>query len=472
MTATLLFSLLIPILTGWLLVCLLLPYQERTGSYILIKLCLAIGLGFGISSISFFVSLLAFGQSATALILIEISLAISLLIIFLYKKDLITHPKYPEIDFKKTDTNSKIRLILSLGFYTALFSAVLSFIFLSLNNPHGGWDTWAVWNLRARFLLRGGDKWRQTFSSLIGWSPPDYPLLVPGSVARCWEYIGNETVIIPIILSFLFAFATAGLLFSVISASRGRNQGYLAGLILLATPFFIETGASQNSDVPLSFFFLATLVLFYLQDNTTNASYSLLSLSGLTAGLSAWTKNEGLLFLSVVVFSRFVISLPKKGGKNFLKELAYFAIGATPILAILLYFKTQIAPQNYLLASQGYKVTTERLTDLSRYLRIGNAFMKDMAHFGRWAVSITILLVFYLLLAGIRFEKKRKSAIKFCFVSLSLMLLGYAFVYLITPYDLQWHLDTSLNRLLLQLWPGFIFLYFMVVRGPEQAIKR
>ena len=49
------------------------------------------------------------------------------------------------------------------------------------------------------------------------------------------------------------------------------------------------------------------------------------------------------------------------------------------------------------------------------------------------------------------------------------MLVGYFFVYVLTPLDLAYHLATSLNRLFLQLWPGVIFLVFMIARTPEDA---
>ena len=44
------------------------------------------------------------------------------------------------------------------------------------------------------------------------------------------------------------------------------------------------------------------------------------------------------------------------------------------------------------------------------------------------------------------------------------MTVGYFFVYVLTPLDLNYHLLTSLNRLFLQLWPGVLFVVFMVAR--------
>jgi len=46
--------------------------------------------------------------------------------------------------------------------------------------------------------------------------------------------------------------------------------------------------------------------------------------------------------------------------------------------------------------------------------------------------------------------------------------MGYFAVYLITPYDLVWHLSHSLGRLFLQVWPSALFLFFLAIKGPER----
>ena len=40
----------------------------------------------------------------------------------------------------------------------------------------------------------------------------------------------------------------------------------------------------------------------------------------------------------------------------------------------------------------------------------------------------------------------------------ALTLVGYFLIYVITPFDLTWHLATSLDRLCLQVWPMIVFL--------------
>jgi len=55
-------------------------------------------------------------------------------------------------------------------------------------------------------------------------------------------------------------------------------------------------------------------------------------------------------------------------------------------------------------------------------------------------------------------------------LALALTLAGYFVVYVITPYDIYWHLRFSLGRLFLQLWPATLFLFFLAVTGPQDPV--
>jgi CDP-diglyceride synthetase len=92
-------------------------------------------------------------------------------------------------------------------------------------------------------------------------------------------------------------------------------------------------------------------------------------------------------------------------------------------------------------------------------------------------VSILLPAV-YLLITGIRIAPREKVGLVQTTSVLLLMTVGYFFVYVVTPRDLHYHLMTSLNRLFLQLWPGVLFVVFMIARplraswpgkGPESA---
>ncbi|HEV8483741.1 MAG TPA: glycosyltransferase family 39 protein [Blastocatellia bacterium] len=462
-------SILIPLLIGLLLVCLLWPNQKFTLSLFLIQASLAAAPGIGFFSCCFFLLLCFHGPSRSGLLALQLTVLVSLGAALAYRLKTKRREEAVEVS-RKASGRFRFRRILGAAFLVALISAIITFIFVSLERPHGDWDAWAVHNMRARFIFRAGDQWRDVFSDLLEWSSPDYPLMIPGSIAGFWTLIGNDTVVVPAMLALLFTFATVGLLTSSLWVLRSRSQGFLAGLILLCTPLFITHGASQYLDIPFGFLCLATLTLVSLHESLPKGN-NLLLLAGASAALSAWTKNEGLLFLVAILVGRFAVIVAKRGLSVSIKQMLSFGAGLLPVFAVLIYFKNHFAKSNAFLSPQGQS-TLAKLIDPSRYLQILDASKDQILTFGAWPVSIGVLLAFYLLLMGITVDEKLRQAIGTSMIAFSIVLAGYFIIYLITPRDLAWHLLVSLNRLFLQLYPSLLFVYFLVVRSPEDALMR
>jgi hypothetical protein len=72
-------------------------------------------------------------------------------------------------------------------------------------------------------------------------------------------------------------------------------------------------------------------------------------------------------------------------------------------------------------------------------------------------------MIGFYFLAGKQEHAEPRRGIRTSVLALVLTLTGYFAVYLITPYDIYWHLRFSLTRLFLQLWPSAIFLFFLLV---------
>ena len=365
--------------------------------------------------------------------------------------------------------------IVSLAFLCALAMALMVFASHSLREPHGGntdnWDSWGQLNLRARFIHRLGDQWSVTFSqsqAILSTQHPDYPLLLPLNVARCWNHVGTETIIVPIMLASLFTFASVGLIVSSLSALRNRAQGYLGGLVLIGLPVFIEIGAWQYADVPLAFFFLMTLVLFSFYDTSSDKQSGLLILAGISAGFAAWTKNEGWLFILALMCARWFALGLRGGHKLYLKQMRLCAIGLLPVLAIVILFKLRFALTNDLVSGLGLRSTLRRIVDLSRYYLIIRISIEQILHSTGWLSSLWALVPFALLLRGKVEERDRPTIITIA-LTLTIVLSGYFFVYVITPFDLSWHLQTSVLRLLIQVWPSFVLTYFLIVNTLPEA---
>ena len=476
MILNLVLSVLIPQLIAFILISAMWPRETPNRSHLLLKCCLAVGPGFGILSCVYFLQLSLFGPSRKGLAAAQIALLICALAILFYRlkstKDVPASEPVPTVL-----PRSRLQLILSVLFIVAIVSATLTFVFLSLKQPHGEWDAWAVYNMKARFLFRAGDNWRDLFYEPTGWTSPDYPLLIPTAIAACWTLMGRETVVVPILVALLFTFATIGVVYRSVSHLRGKSQGLLAGLVLACTPFFIMHGANQYTDVPLGFFLLATIALLHLQDVLPERQhrffqYRFLMLAGAMMGLSAWTKNEGVLFLAAILASRFAVFVPRNGLKVYLKQVSNVAIGLIPVLLVVIYFKATLATPNRMLFPPQGPSLVDKLLDASRYWITLDAFITQGLGFGNWAVSLTALLLFYLLLLGLGVKQNEGAGIAASLIALGIMLAGYFAAFVLSPLDVSGHIASSLNRVLLQLWPSFIFIFFLIVRTPEQALMK
>ena len=475
---------LVCLASGFLLVCLGWSRKAPLPWDLLLRVSLSVGYGLGIFSVIFFLARVC---SVTHLMLVD------LLVVFLLSVAVV-------LAWARTQSANAIaipsrgselgpawfRRILLAAFVIALCSALYAALLRMRAYPHGdGWDAFAIWNLHARFLFLGGPHWRDGFTPLIPWSHPDYPLLLPASVAHFWTYLGHDDTRVPAIIGLFFTFATVGVLYSALSILRGRAQAMLGAIALLATPSFIEQGAWQYADIPLSFFYLATIVLLCLHDEGTQEASSqppagLLALGGVAAGFAAWTKNEGVLFLGAIILARQLTSLrdarrasPLQGAKiAFARHSGPFLAGSAPLLLLVIYFKHWIAPPGDLFSDPSSML--HKVLDLARYGAIVKWYVRDFFRFGQWLlIPGSLLLVGLYFVAGKEDQGAARPGFRTCVLALALTLGGYFAVYLITPYDIYWHLRFSLGRLFLQLWPAAVFLFFLRVRGsPRDSRKR
>jgi hypothetical protein len=95
------------------------------------------------------------------------------------------------------------------------------------------------------------------------------------------------------------------------------------------------------------------------------------------------------------------------------------------------------------------------------------AFGREFASMGAgWYHPILPLIALAL---ALRFDRARRRDAAYCGALAGLMLLGYFGVYILTGNDLTWLLQTSLNRLLVQVWPALVLAGFVALRAPEIA---
>jgi len=378
----------------------------------------------------------------------------------------------PSANDPRTDLTDRL---LRFAFGTAAIVAFISVMTSSAALPHGDWDAWAIWNQHARFLFRGGgsDEWRALFS--IRWSQPDYPLLLPASVARVWAYAGHESTFGPAFIAMVFGMASVVL---VVTTLRGR-VAWIAGTLILAASAFLTQVASQCADVPLAFFILAALAVacgdgLHWQGHRTGAL-----VAGALSGMAAWTKNEGLVFVLLMAIVAVAVTVrPSRPGHDSdtrvrlrpfapwrgraVEQAWWGMVGALPVVIALAWFKLSLAPSSGLVEGQSLSVIASRLLDPGRHAAVAVLMVQ---HAIRWSGPVAIAIFPLSGLAAIGVAIRGGGVVRTMTIVLGMMLLSYYLVYVMSPFDVTWHVSTSVDRLLVHLWPSLVLIVGIGLTG-------
>jgi hypothetical protein len=269
-------------------------------------------------------------------------------------------------------------------------------------------------------------------------------------------------------LGVIFTFATVAILTAGLWRLRGRSQGLLAGLVLLGMVPFVQRGAWQYADVPMAFYILSAVLLLILYDAAERPQVGLLLLSALTAGLAAWTKNEGLLLPIALPAARAVVLWRRHSARRAPRELLCWMIGVSPVLAMVAIQKLCLTGDNDLVGNQTWAASLRQLVDLSRYWQVAQALMLYTLRILRpFAIVLPLCL---LLLGGAAKRAAGRGGLPVAIIVLALQLTSYFLAYLLTPWDLPWHLASSADRLLLQLCPLSLLILFLWLATPEEVL--
>lgn len=454
-------TLLPPLLIGMLLAaCVLLPTRKANA---LLLLSLGIPLGFGISACLFFLWSLVFNPSFPGFLFVELAL-IGVLSIILWKQRQHFQSIRPEfLKWNRFDWLGVAVLLIVMILGLATFAAYTQ------TDPHGRYDSWAIWTVRARMLTRGGINWKSVFVPQIFHA--DYPLLVPLTIAHSWIIAGTESQRIPPAVAGLFTFAPAGILIGTLISLQKRIHGWLAGILLLSTPWVIYFGSLQFADLPLAACMLAASSCLCLSLYDREHAARWLCLAGLSAGLAAWTKNEGQLFLAVfIAVSVFSIWLTFRRAHP-ARLIGMMLVGIALPLFVLLIFKFTLAPANDVVDTGNLSVVVTRLLSPTRYGEVIAALQIYHKGFGGWLAPIPLLFVFVWLLFKPYPDEHNRAAILPLAALLGFQWIGYFLIYVITPHQLQIHVNQSYDRLLMHLYPSFLLFLFLFLSPWEKVFK-
>ena len=304
-----------------------------------------------------------------------------------------------------------------------------------IEQKYGDWDAWWIWNFHARFL-----QYPQYAGFLLSKHSqlphPDYPLFVPGSIAFFWRLIGADNILVSYILTF---FTTLAIPVVTYLALYRKNIVVAAlALLLLATDeFYLGHALAQYADLPLGLMFLCAFICVeQIQEQPL-----MVVAAAAVLGCCLWIKNEGEMLAAVFIVFNYKSLLAQGHWRYFVSGIAF------PLIVLLLFKST--AHANDLIELQGSK-TQGYMYDWSRYSMIGHYLLINLNdHF----VTVKAGLIAYAIYCLVKMRLPGNGL-----ATLLCCTAGYFFVYVLTPKSLEWHLQTSMDRVLLQIMPAYVYV--------------
>ena len=354
-----------------------------------------------------------------------------------------------------------------------LLIALLATLTHFAHNPHGDFDAVSMWNARARYVYIDPANWHRAFDSGVH---SDYPLLLPLTIARLWLYIGDVSLIVPQGIALASVAMTLTMMCATLSRVRGTSSGLLAMLATIALPFFILQGALQYADAPTMLLTTGAMCMLIW---STAWSIQLLPvagiLCGLLAGINANIKNEGELIFVGLSIGMFLVSLRSRSIVVVVRSLTAFLGGAAVFLVFLWLCKSQIQGENDVVSAHAKELMKSQFLDITRHRTIwANVlamiflnrlyfYPENWANVAAWIMPVWVVIDWSRARIGGWRPGPERLAMWAIFLAVGCVCAGYYAVYLITPYDLDWHLRTSCARLFLHLWPCVVLWAFLLL---------
>ena len=333
-----------------------------------------------------------------------------------------------------------------------------------LTQPLTDWDARSIWFFHAKMIYSAG-----SFSQSTGWqhpsvefSHPDYPNLVPVLAAQAayvkgfWnEYLPKVSLFFLLVPAVIWLFTFARLSIS-------------AAVLLLLLPFSLrEYLWNGYMDGYLALYFSVALLLlgrYSVNRQTIDLVSSLSCLS-----LLLYIKNEGVVAALAGLIARGGVALLKPGHqlgslRRILadhRQIGLLGIGQVLPFILWSFYKQQWGLSNDLQIGTGQSLAliTSRLTSGALTLILQRAGEQ---------IASAVLLVGFLSAILIAQKIARPPGVVWVWLAIGLYFIGLTVVYLLTPFELAWHLETSLSRTMLSISSGLYGVSFFLLDSLER----
>lgn len=355
------------------------------------------------------------------------------------------------------------RLYYKVSEFLVACTLLLIYLFrINLEGTIHGWDARSIWLFHTKIIflfdgIHGDMGW--TYPT-IDWSHPDYPILGPLLGAFCARLHGswNEEV-----TRFSWFFLLLPTFFIASSFIVSRWSAICCFFIYLSLSSWLWQGSMDGYLALYSF--LATILFsrWLIEEKRVDFVVGVLAL-----GVIVSLKNEGALIALSLAISIFTLAR---------KKLSFKLTTYSALVAALLFLHWSVYKKYYGIVSD-LKVGSgefilrawSRLIDLSSNITIFK-FMFSVMKGGYYLIFLFFISYFFWKKSS-NYNKDIARVSGFILLTALCYWFGLYLVYLGTPYPFEWHLATSIDRVLLSF--NFIILgglFFYPVRANFNNVK-
>jgi hypothetical protein len=333
--------------------------------------------------------------------------------------------------------------ILAIGVPIVIGVWTLILLSRAVSSAPIGWDSLVIWLFKGRVLYTAGTVPTGFFTDpYYNYIHPDYPLLVPLTVARTYAWIGENDMLVKGWWSLMAGAAAFGLYYGL-SGVTGLPARLVGLVVLMSLPdmaSFASGYFAGYADLPLAVFLLfGGIFLYRWLKLRTEADYLP---AALFFSLAGFTKNEGLIMAVVGSALILVLGLANRRltWQGTVAVIVVFGMIVVPwqVEYRLLGLQSDI-PISLSGAASNFSA---RITPISQGLASSALTVTDL--------GLVWPLLFVLSVLALLLAPKKWLATSALLILVGANLAASTLAYLVTPYDLAWHLSTSAVRVVFQ----------------------
>ena len=315
------------------------------------------------------------------------------------------------------------------------------------------WDALTLWKLKANHFYNGNNYFDITYYPDAYFPHPQYPHLGTYIWAFFWknaildyEYLGR---------TFQTYLYVVSLFVLVVSFRFQTNSKIFLGLVVL---IFLTYDPDLRGYQDIYIFSLIIFFGFFIYekfrlDTNLNSFIILIPL------ILPWIKNEGIFYSIFLLIIYFIVE------KNSLKK---FIFPLVILLTIFLQLYLNISYFNLNTLFQ-FEINSSNIFNDQGFTLLLNKFIKILFYSSHAFFKHPILILdAFIIFISFYYLKLDRNILPF-YIFLILCISFIFGIYVFTPNDIKWHLQSSVDRLLLQT--SGIYIYLLVILNDKKIIK-